>query len=403
MGGPRISDEQKQRMQALCTQGMTLKEIALAVGVSEYAVRTYTDGFVRASKAPDLEDGEVLADIDGYEGLYQVSSFGRVFTLAAPDAPRPIKLHLSKKGGYKVTLTKDSKTKLCRVDELVASKFCDKNSEDETVLVHVDGDMYNSKHDNLTWVKPVAKEKKKRGRARKLTEEDVEQVRSRWLAGEKPASIAKAFNVSYATVYNELGGLLRDIPEPPAEGDEIWAPVPCYENAYFVSSHGRIYSTGGGRRSPKIMSPNTNNEGYKSLNLVDDDGVSTTFLVHRLVAAAFCDGYDEERNIVNHIDGNPSNNFAENLEWCTPQENTRHAISVLGKEMGGSKPFVNRSWREVAQKRVDRVSPLRRFTPEQVHDIRTDPRSARQLARVYGVNKSTIIDIRRGFTYQDLP
>ena len=384
-------------------QGMTLKEIASAVGVSEYAVRTYTDGFPRTSKEISLEEGEVLADIDGYEGLYQVSSLGRVFTLTAPDAPRPIKLHLSKKGGYKVTLTKDNKTRMHRLDELVASKFCDKKSEDETVLVHIDGDMYNSKCDNLTWEKPAVKERKKLGRARKLTKKDAEQVRQRWLAGEKPASIAKSFNVSYATVYKELDGLRRDIPEPPIEGNEIWAPVPAYENAYLVSSHGRVYSTGKGRRSPTIMSPSVNADGYKSLNLIDDDGASTTFLVHRLVAAAFCNGYDEEHNIVNHIDGNPSNNCAENLEWCTPQENVQHAISILGKEMGGSKPFVNRSWREVTQKHVDRVSALRKFTPEQVQDIRTDPRSARQLARIYGVNKSTIIDIRRGFTYQDLP
>ena len=390
-------------MRALCMQGMTLKEIAFAVGVSEYAVKMHTDGCPRTNKKPALEEGEVLVDIDGYEGLYQISSLGRVFSLTAPDAPRPIKLHSSKKGGYKVTLTKDGKTCLHRLDELVASTFCVKESDDQTIVVHIDGDMYNSKRDNLKWAKPVVDEKQKPGRAHKLTEEDVEQVRQRWLAGEKPASIAKSFNVSYATVYNVLDGLRRDIPEPPTERDEIWAPVPAYEDAYFVSSHGRVYSTGRGRRNPKIMSPSVNRGGYKTINLIDDDGVSTTFFVHRLVAAAFCDGYDEEHNIVNHIDGNPSNNHADNLEWCTPQENTQHAIVVLGKEMGGSKPFVNRSWREVTQKHVDRVSPLRKFTPEQVHDIRTDPRSARQLARVYGVNKTTIISIRRGFTYQDLP
>lgn len=403
MGGPRITDEQKQQMQTLCMQGLTFKEIAFAVGVSEYAVKMHTDGCPRTSKKPALEKGEVLVDIDGYEGLYQVSSLGRVFSLTAPDAPRPIKLHSSKKGGYKVTLTKDGKTRLHRLDELVASMFCAKESDDQTVVVHIDGDMCNSKRDNLKWAKPVVDERQKPGRAHKLAEDDVEQVRQRWLAGEKPASIAKSFNVSYATVYNVLDGLRRDIPEPPTEMGEIWAPVPTYEDAYLVSSHGRIYSTGRGRRNPKIMSPGVNRRGYKTITLVDDDGVNTTFFVHRLVAAAFCGGYDEEHDIVNHIDGNPSNNFADNLEWCTPQENTQHAIVVLGKEMGGSKPFVNRSWREVTQKHIDRASPLRKFTPEQVHDIRTDPRSARQLARVYGVNKTTIISIRRGFTYQDLP
>lgn len=49
---------------------------------------------------------------------------------------------------------------------------------------------------------------------------------------------------------------------------------------------------------------------------------------HRLVGKAFVQGETEERNQINHKDGNPKNNKFENLEWVTCQENKDHAIAT---------------------------------------------------------------------------
>ena len=38
---------------------------------------------------------------------------------------------------------------------------------------------------------------------------------------------------------------------------------------------------------------------------------------------------EENKKIVNHIDGNKQNNDLNNLEWCTSRENTLHGIYVL--------------------------------------------------------------------------
>lgn len=65
--------------------------------------------------------------------------------------------------------------------------------------------------------------------------------------------------------------------------------------------------------------------------------------VHRLVAMEFCQGYEDGR-VVNHKNGDRSDNRSENLEWTTPAENNSHAFRELGRtptslgKFGGEHP-----------------------------------------------------------------
>ena len=52
-----------------------------------------------------------------------------------------------------------------------------------------------------------------------------------------------------------------------------------------------------------------------------------TYMLHRLIAFAFLEN-QENKEQVNHIDGNKLNNCINNLEWVTNQENQIHKFKI---------------------------------------------------------------------------
>lgn len=69
--------------------------------------------------------------------------------------------------------------------------------------------------------------------------------------------------------------------------------------------------------------PSSDGLGYYRVQIRNSKLASKLEMVHRLVASAFVEGY-QEGMVANHIDCNPSNNRADNLEWLTQTENLRH-------------------------------------------------------------------------------
>ncbi len=106
---------------------------------------------------------------------------------------------------------------------------------------------------------------------------------------------------------------------------EIWLPIEGFDN-YEVSSNGRIRNVKTGR----ILKPIINSHGYCQVFLRRDNKQHQR-AVHRLVADAFYDGVHSGLD-VNHDDGNKTNNFVGNLEWCTRSENILHAFRTGLKE-----------------------------------------------------------------------
>lgn len=113
---------------------------------------------------------------------------------------------------------------------------------------------------------------------------------------------------------------------------EVWVAVEGYAGLYEISNTGkcrsldrRINTIRGTRLCKgKLLKPQMNSRGYLQVSLCKDGKVKH-FLLHRLVAAAFCE-QSAGCDIVNHRDSNPSNCEADNLEFTDHKGNTLHAI-----------------------------------------------------------------------------
>lgn len=125
---------------------------------------------------------------------------------------------------------------------------------------------------------------------------------------------------------------------------EIWKAIPGWEKAYEVSSYGCVRSLNRTvLRSDKKpytlraqeLKQEIDKDGYRKVRLWYA-GVTKKYFVHRLLGFAFLNLTDKFQ--INHKDGNPANNYIENLEVCTGSANIKHAyrtglkIAVRGEK-----------------------------------------------------------------------
>ena len=120
--------------------------------------------------------------------------------------------------------------------------------------------------------------------------------------------------------------------------EEIWKPIKGYENRYLVSNKGRIKHL---EKFVKCKNGQTNHYLEKTSEyhtydypfvILSDGKKKKKYLVHRLVAEAFVPN-DDNKPCVNHIDYNPRNNNASNLEWVTVQENYKWSKDRIVKSL----------------------------------------------------------------------
>lgn len=107
---------------------------------------------------------------------------------------------------------------------------------------------------------------------------------------------------------------------------EQWRPM-LYKGVtsttYEVSTMGNIKNA----KTNRLLKPQAT--GYLHVR-IRHDGKMQNIRIHRAVAETFLIKL-EGHNYVNHIDGDKTNNRANNLEWCTQQHNVKSSLLARGK------------------------------------------------------------------------
>lgn len=272
---------------------------------------------------------------------YQISNLGNVKNIITNKILKPCK-HA---GYYGLSLINSECKKHFLVHRLVAIAFIP-NPENKPEVNHKDKNTNNNSVDNLNWMtksengihrckdlvittnknKPLNRICIKTG----LILETYNSINDAalWIFNNK---LSKNTHNARNSIGNCICGLSNTsygfkweaIKKQDCLENEIWKEVniPNVNNndkKYFVSNLGRFKS------SKNIIMENykINPNGYIRVFIY-----GKTYLLHRLISFMFIDN-PENKQQVNHIDGNKTNNKVDNLEWVTNQENQIHKFKT---------------------------------------------------------------------------
>ena len=180
---------------------------------------------------------------------------------------------------------------------------------------------------------------------------------------------------------------------------EKWKPIKGFENIYEISNLGNVKSlsriTNNQHKeyetTEKMLSPAKDRGGYLYVYLTGKNQKAKFMYIHRFVAIHFV-GNLEEKNFVNHKDGNKINNVFSNLEWVSKSENTKHAYSnnLMGVGINLMLGEKNKS------------SKLTEKEVLEIRELHKQGMNCLTISKQYSVNNSTIDRILKRITWKHI-
>ena len=187
---------------------------------------------------------EEWKDIKGFEGYYQISSNGRIYSLKKKICKVPDK---SNKGGYlRVQLINDNSRKKYFIHRLVAEAFVAGYFEGANVN-HKDFNIHNNKAENLEWVtkKQNTQYSLKKGRFKnnsfKRKPHFIEYDDGKIIKCESVLETAQTLGISRAALINQIrynGGIFKRF---------NCRVYPCVSNDYSERKYNQAIGNGSNR------------------------------------------------------------------------------------------------------------------------------------------------------------
>lgn len=162
------------------------------------------------------------------------------------------------------------------------------------------------------------------------------------------------------------------------QSDNKWLAVSGYQGLYWVTKDGKV-------KSPKTLKKQAlSNKGYCVVELYKDN-TRKKMLVHRIVAQTFMPNPNNYPNVC-HKDDNPKNNQVTNLFWGTQKMNVK---DMMSKGRNANKVF--KGEKNGSAKLRDADIPV-------IRQLLFSTTCA-QIAKVFGVDRTAISQIKRGITW----
>lgn len=273
---------------------------------------------------------------------YKISNYGRI---------KNKKEHILRKkiyGNYEyISFSINNKKFIKLVHRIVGDLFID-NINNKSSVDHINRNSYMNCWYNLRWASRK-EQNNNQNKVSKLIKEKVSAIsiwnidlntnekKNKFISSIKAAEFIKKEQNLSAKINNIASNIRKCVSGIQSYSynykwikvidadyvDEVWKNIPpnIIDNieGFKISNYGRLKN-----KTNRINKGSITSCGYLIYSLTKK---RKHYLCHYLVASVFIEN-PLNKLIVNHKDGNKSNNHVDNLEWSTYSENAKHAVDT---------------------------------------------------------------------------